>query len=304
MKQLARFKYDLFLLTATFLWGSSFLATEYSLKQVDLMTLIGYRYAIATVVMLLLFGRYLKHYTPKALRNGLFLGLFLFAGTLLQTGGQLFTTPEKSAFIISMQVLVVPFISFLFLKKTPSAFSLVGVCLAFVGMFLVNVGSSITGLFGGWGIGETITLGCALIFGTHIIFSSKFTQETNPLFLCIIQLATVAVLSNITAAVLGDRPVPATLDVWLPLLYTGIFATAGALSLMLIGQKHIPPTRAAVIYSMEPVFAFITGMIIPSFDGTYATSNLPTLIGGGTIILGILVSEIGPDIFKSRSADT
>jgi len=293
-KRFSEYKSDIYLVIATFFWGASFLATEYILKQADLLSYMGARYIIATLVLLLFFGKYLKYFSWKAVRGGVVLGLFLFAGSLLLAAGQLYTTPEKSAFIISIQILVVPFAAFFFLKKKPSIYSVFGVIFAFVGMFFITVGSSPLGLLGGWGFGETLTLLAALTWGWHIIFVSKYSQDNNPIFVCIVQVLTAGILSNLAAFLTNSKPIPSTFDAWLPILFIGVCATAGSLALMLIGQQHTPPTRAAVIYSMEPVFAFVIGILIPSWDGTYATCNLPTLVGGAAIVFGVLVSEVGP----------
>ncbi|MEI6603473.1 MAG: DMT family transporter [Clostridia bacterium] len=303
MKRLLGYKYDIFLLITTLLWGSTFLTTEYILREVDMMTFLWVRNILAAVVLLFIFGRYLRTFTWRALGAAAILGALLFAGGVLQTGGMVFTTPEKSAFITSFQNLFVPFLSLFFLRKKPSIFSVAGLICAFIGMYFITYGSSPLGFaggwgfIGGWGIGETFTLISAFMWAWYIIFISKFSLKHNAYFMCIVQLAVAGALFGIVSIFTGARPVPNTLSAWLPIIYISVFASAGSLVFMMLGQRHTSPTRAAVIYTMEPVFALIIGLLIPSFDGTYALANAPTLIGGGAIVFGVLVSEIGPLMF-------
>ena len=309
MKRFIGYKYDIFLIITTLLWGSTFLTTEYILREVDMMTFLWIRNILAGLVLLLIFWRFLRAFTWRALGAAVVLGVLLFAGGILQTGGLLFTTPEKSAFITSFQNLFVPFLSLFFLRKKPSVFSVAGLICAFIGMYFITYGSSPLGFagglgfLGGWGYGETLTLLSALMWAWYIVFISKFANRHNLYFMSIVQLFVAGLLFMVVSFFTGARPMPNTLSAWIPVLYIAIFASAGALLFMMIGQQHTSPTRAAVIYTMEPVFALAIGLLIPSFDGTYALANLPTLIGGGAIVFGVLVSELGPIVFGRKSEE-
>ncbi len=309
MKRLLGYKYDIFLLVTTLLWGSTFLTSEYILREVDMMTFLWIRNILAGLVLLLIFGRYLRTFTWRALGAATVLGVLLFAGGILQTGGLFFTTPEKSAFITSFQNLFVPFLSLFFLRKKPSVFSVAGLICAFIGMYFITYGSSPLGFagglgfLGGWGLGETMTLVSAAMWAWYIIFISKFAHRHNLYFMSIVQLFVAGILFLGVGLFTGARPMPNTLNVWILVLYISIFASAGALLFMMIGQQHTSPTRAAVIYTMEPVFALVIGLLIPSYNGTYALANPPTLIGGGAIVFGVLVSELGPLVFGRKVED-
>ena len=150
---------------------------------------------------------------------------------------------------------------------------------------------------------RTMTLLSAAMWAWYIILISKFANKHNLYFMSIVQLFVAGILFLGVGLFTGSQPMPNTLNVWILVLYISIFASAGALLFMMIGQKHTSPTRAAVIYTMEPVFALAIGLLIPSFDGSYALANLPTLIGGGAIVFGVLVSELGPMLFGRKVED-
>jgi len=301
MKRLLNYRSDILLLLTTLLWGSSFITTEYLLHEVDFMTLMALRNLLAGLVVLLCFLKYLKHFSWKSLGAASVLGVLLFAGGLLQTGGMIFSTPEKTAFITSFQNLFIPFISILFLRKKPSPFSIAGLVCAFAGMYFITIAASPNGFSGGWGIGETLTLISAFIWAWYIIFISKFSKNHNLYFLSIIQLFVAGIMYAAIAMFIGSRPMPNTTSAWLLLLYVAILPSAGATIFMMIGQRHTPPTRAAVIYSLEPVFALAFRSNNSLLDGSYALANLPTLIGGAAIVFGVLVSELGPLLFYKEA---
>jgi drug/metabolite transporter (DMT)-like permease len=280
-------KADLFLLLITAIWGSSFTLMKNVLDHIPSFAYLTLRFLIATVALIIIFGKYLKNVTKKALLFGSIIGLLLFLGMALQVTGLYYTSASNSAFITGFNVIMVPVISSIILKKKPDRASVIGVITAFAGLFFLSCGLNFN-----FNKGDFLTLLCALCFALQIIFIDKFTNEYDPVLLSIIQIAAAAILNGFVWGIEG-KGIAFSFDktVVLTLLVTGLFGTALAFAGQTAVQRFTTPTRTALILTAEPVFGAFFATVIPGTNGLTETLKWNTILGCILILAGMLVSE-------------
>lgn len=210
----------------------------------------------------------------------------------MQTQGLETTSPARSAFITGLSVLFVPFISWALSGHRPSVRAFVASVLALIGL------QRLTGFSLGEAIplGDALTVGCAVLYAFHIALMSRLPDGSPPLTLAAVQLLVVCVLSFISLLVV-ERRLSSTPAFWAAVLFTGVVASALAVGVQVWAQRRVPAVRAAVIYSLEPVFAIgwaqVTGLGWP----TPAEA-----VGGAVMMAAVLISELPLDAMTIRLA--
>jgi drug/metabolite transporter (DMT)-like permease len=289
---------DLSLLFIAFIWGTTFVLVQKAISTLEPFAFNGFRFFIAFVILflnLLLFQKHqLQLLSKKIVFAGLLLGLWLFLGYATQTLGLLFTTSSKAGFITGLSVVLVPFFSFLLLKQKPSFPAVIGVSIATVGLFLLTM-TDIAAL----NIGDFFVFICAFGFAMHIIFTGKFSDQYPTLLLTTIQILTVSILSIISSFIFEDfngmikLSIISSQSVIIALFVTSFFATALAFFAQTSFQKYTTPTRVALIFAMEPVFAAIAGYYWAS-----ERLSLSAIMGCSFIFLGMVFAELPVEKFN------
>lgn len=285
---------DLVLVAITALWGATFVVVKDALTQADPFTFVALRFAIGGAVASIFARRALLD--PKVIRYGLFLGLFLFLGFAFQTGGLVHTTESRSAFITGLSVILVPIVSIALFRRRPQPPSLIGVCLALGGLYVLTGGLSAQTEGRGVLLGDLLTLGCAITFAFHIALTELFAPRVPALALVAVQLWVVSLLSALCTPF-----VHAHVDwhgAFIPaLIFCGVFASAVAIALQTWAQARTSAVRAALIFSLEPVFA-------ASMSVALGRERLGSreLLGGSLTVLAILVAEVGNAWWAKRGA--
>jgi len=283
-----KLKADILLLVITMIWGASFPMMKMVLQYIPAYAYLSMRFLLATVIMLVIFHKNLKKMSKEVLLHGGVIGAFMFGGMAFQVIGLYTTSASNSGFITGLNVVIVPIIAAVLLKKRPDRSSIIGIVTAFVGLFFLA-----GGLRFDFNYGDFLTFLCAVCWAFQIIFIDKFTQTEDASLLAIISVGFIGVVSTgiwLTADV--GKPVEMNTTVLLILLFTGILGTALAFGGQTIAQKYTTPTNTALILTVEPVFAAIFAMIIPNAQGI---TEMPTLIKGvGCLLIlsGMLVSEL------------
>ncbi len=267
----------------TVFWGVMFVVVQDALQRADPLSFLALRFGVGAVAASLIAGRKLWH--GPTLRAGALLGLFLFAGFALQTFGLVDTTPSRSAFITGLSVVLVPLVSIVLLRRTPKAPAWVGVALAVAGMYVLTGGFSDPG--GAHVLrGDLLTLGCALLFSIHITLTERFAQRLNATAVVAVQLWVTAALSALCLPFTAPR-VEWTGELMVALLVCGVFASAGAISVQTWAQARTTAIRAALIFSLEPVFATLYSVVM---GRELLTSRI--IAGGALMLGGVAVSEV------------
>ena len=218
--------------------------------------------------------------SPGVARAGVVCGVALLAGYVFQTVGLQYTTASVSAFITYLLVAFVPLLSAVRFRRRPSPPTLAGVALACVGLWFL------TGARPSLGRGEALTLCCAVGFAAHVVLLADAAPRHAAARLNAVQLAVVGLVCVVPGFWLGGYRF--TADAWAAAVFTGVAASAVALGLQVWSQARIAPSRAALILTLEPVFAALLGYVTGERLGWVGAA------GAALILAGVLVSELGP----------
>ncbi|RPH33503.1 DMT family transporter [bacterium] len=282
------------LFTATLIWGSTFTGVKLILPEVPAVQMVFWRMAFASLVLLLIARTKLFPIRGTALVKGGILGTLLFLGFVTQNVGMNYTTASKSAFITGMMVVFVPLLQFIVERRAPKVGNVRGVVIVSVGLwFLTSPAGS------GFNVGDALTLSCAFLFGIYIVYLDVVAHELTAMQLTFIQCATNAVLAFVGMLLFETVTFAWSGQTIAILAYLTLFATVITTYTQTRYQKDTTPTRAAVIFSIEPLIA----SVIAYFVLGERLGELG-ILGGALIILGVLTSELSDLIpVLSRSMD-
>jgi drug/metabolite transporter (DMT)-like permease len=289
-KRPPRWQADLALASVALIWGVTFVLIKQALTEISTVYFLVLRFGLATVCMSGMFARAFwcgdRKRSLAGLRGGAITGVFLWLGYMLQTFGLKYTTAGKSGFLTGLYVVLVPLIAAGIYRRWPAHREWLGVGFAAAGMVVLTMPS----VNGAWNFnrGDLMTIGCAVAFAFQILLLGHYSQREMVQGVALGQIGTVAVLS------LLSLPTEPPVAVWSgnvirALLVTAVLATALAFAVQTWGQKYTTTTRAALIFSLEPVFALVTAAAV---GGEALT--LSAILGGLLILAGILVVELKP----------
>ena len=278
---------DLALAFNTLVWGATFTLVKSALRDVSPLLFLALRFTLATAALsgLWLVGWHGRKIDRRAIVGGILAGILLFSGFLLQTLGLQYTTPPRSAFLTGLASVMVPLLGALVYRVKPQALEVLGVLVATAGMALMTLGGPI----GAVGKGDLLTLLCAGAFAGHIVILGHYSAKVSFETLSIAQVATSAVL----ALGLFWWAEPPHI-VWRPgviyaILVTGLLATALAFTIQAWAQKFTSSTRTALIYTLEPVFAWLI-----SFWALGEGLAGRAAAGAALILGGVVLVELKP----------
>ena len=275
------------LVGVTAVWGSTFIVVKDAVERMPVMDFLAWRFALAAVAMAVVRPRAVADLGRDGRRHGVVLGLALAAGYVAQTFGLQHTPATISGFITGLFVVFTPLCAGVLLRRRIDLMSWLGVAIATGGLALLSLhGLSV-------GRGEAITLLCALSFALHIVGLGEWSRPRDAYGLAVVQLATVAVLSAVVAAPASLAPPPDG-KAWGAILLTALAATAIGFFVQTWAQAHLAPTRAAVVMTMEPVFAGFFGV---AFGGDDLTGRV--VAGAVLVLAAMFLVELGP----RRAAD-
>jgi drug/metabolite transporter (DMT)-like permease len=279
---------DLALLLLTLFWGTTFSLVKEALEGASVGVFLSLRFGVAALVLGAIWALRRDRVGPGFLRHAALLGLAMLAGFWLQTLGLRHTTPARSGFITGLSVLVVPFIARFALGRRVRLASWAGVVLAVVGLLVLTrpFGDAVTAEVR---LGDLLTFGCALAFAIQVIFTGEWSPRHPLAPFVLVQVAVTLVGALLSVLVEGPRLDPASPARFAGVVaFTGVLMTAGAFFVMNWAQRHTTAVRAALIYSLEPVTAAL-------FSAWYWKEPLGPfeLAGGGLIVLGVVLGEVG-----------
>ena len=183
---------DFLLLLVAIAWGSTFFVVQAAVNETPVYTFLFWRFALAGLLMGLISFRQMKFLDREVLKAGSLLGLFMFLGYAFQTFALTYTFSSTVGFITGLNVIIVPFGSYLFFKLRASLFSVCGACVAAIGLYFLTLNSEI-----GVSWGELYAFICAVMFALHIVFTGHLSRKNNVYLLVTIQFLTVAFCSLI-----------------------------------------------------------------------------------------------------------
>ena len=280
------------LFATTLIWGSAFIAQSVGMDLIGPFTFQFFRCLLAILFLIpvsFLFEagkcsleESVRRWKDPALwKNGFICGLALFAGQSLQQIGLVYTDAGKAGFITAMYIVLVPIIG-LFLGRRLLMNDFISVALAVVGLYLLScTGAS------GINIGDICLMGCALGFAAQITLVDRFAKDIDGFRLNCVQAVTVTTLSIPFMLTTERVVIQDVLNCWLPLCYAGVMSMGVAYSLQIIGQKHLPPTEASLIMSLESVIAALCGWAFLKERMTFLE-----LTGCALVFIAVILSQL------------
>lgn len=281
---------DLLMLLTALIWGTGFVAQTAGMDHIGPYLFSGLRFALGSLCLVPLILRNARAVrVPEPLldrgmlRAGIIMGLALALGINLQQVGLLFTSVTNSGFITGLYVIVVPLLGLLLGHKTGLG-TWLGCLLAVVGMCLLSIGDNFHVAAGDW-----LQLIGAFVWGAHVVLVSLFASRHDPIRLAFLQFATCSVVSLLLAVLFEPIALAAIIDAGPALLYGGIVAVGVGYTLQVVAQKHAIASHAAIILSLEAVFAAIAGAWILG-----EALQLRGYIGCGLMLAGMLLAQLWP----------
>ncbi len=291
----------LLMLTAT-IWGFAFVAQRVGMEYVGPFTFNGVRFALGSLSLVPLM--LLKRKNPSAIAallppadrrtvawGGALAGLVLFMGASLQQVGLVHTTAGNAGFITGLYVVIVPLLG-LFWRQRPDLGTWIGALLAAAGLYLLSVTAAFEIAFG-----DFLVLVGAFFWAAHVLIIGWLSPRIESIQLACIQFAVCSLLSLITAAALETMTLQGLMGAALPILYGGLLSVGVAYTLQVVAQRDARPAHAAIILSLESVFAALGGWLLL---GELLSAR--ALVGCSLMMAGMLLSQLHAFVFRRKRA--
>jgi drug/metabolite transporter (DMT)-like permease len=284
-------KSDAILLLTALIWGFAFVAQRAGMAYVEPFTFNGVRFALGSLSLVpwlvVLRGQggtlrttQSKTNTKTVVLGGALAGSVLFVAASLQQIGLVYTTAGKAGFITGLYVVIVPLLG-LFLKDRPGPGTWIGAVLAAFGLYLLSVGDAFT-----IDPGDFLEIVGAFFWAVHVLVIGWFSTRMAALHLAFIQFAICSILSLATALFTEAILLSGIVEAAIPIIYGGLFSVGIAYTLQVVGQRGAQPAHAAIILSLETVFAALGGWLILS-----ETLPIRGLIGCALMFSAMLLSQ-------------
>ena len=281
-RRVGAYRWELAMLGVTAVWGATFVLVRDAVAQVPPFTFIAWRFLAAALLLAAIRPRPAGGGRPGLLAAGAVAGLALFAGYGFQTVGLQYTTASNAGFITGLSVVLTPLLAALVLRQPPGRWPVVGALVAGVGLACLSLQRREVDR------AEALVFWCEVDFATHILLLGRYAPRFPAYRLAIVQLATAGLCGLAWAGVAGDLVVPSSGQVWVALAITSVLASAAAFLIQTRAQREVSPTRIAVIFTMEPVFAGLFGFLLA---GERLSGR--GWLGAGMILAGMLIAELG-----------
>lgn len=287
-----KYQQELALCFVTMLWGATFIVIRLAMEVCGPLFFVGLRFGSAALVLLVLSLRILPEITREEIAGGVILGVIIFGGFALQTAGLSSVDAAKSAFLTAFYVPLVPLMEWLLMKRPPSLRSLFSLSVAFVGVILLSGGLNMS-LEGSRG--EMLTLLCSFLFALEIVCTGILAPRSNTRRLAFVELLVTSLLAFALMPVTGEE-IP-DFSWFVVLSACGLGASTALIQSVIVWvQKTIPPSRATLIYTGEPVWGGLFGYMAGERLAPSA------LLGCGLVVSSLLFSAGKKD--RKKSADT
>ena len=286
------------LLTASFFWGTTFVAQIVGMEGLGPYTYAALRFTLGVLFLLALWLAYggKRAQMRRAgtyrtgFRAGLPVGLAMFVGVTLQQVAMLYTTAGKTAFITTLYIVLVP-IGAVLLGQHIRLVNWLGAVLAFLGVYFLSAYGAMA-----LNMGDVLVFISAFFWMAQILLIDRFAAAVDGIELCLSQLLVCTVGSAILAALYEPFVWAAVSAAWVPILYGGVLSCGVAYTCQILGQAYVPPAQAAVILSLEAAIAAISGWLI------LGEMMAPVQVAGCALLLvGALITQMPADMFSRKS---
>ena len=277
------------LFSATIIWGTTFFIMENTIQNIQIYTLLGIRFSIATILLAAILCKRLKNINKEYIFQGFIMGLFVIVAYILQTYGLAdeATTPGKNAFLTATYSIIVPFLAPKFTGHKPDMYNIAAAVMCIFGITLLSVtGNDFRTVCRG----DILTLLGGFFFSFHMVAVAAFSKGKDILLLTMIQFFFAAILAWAGAFMFESMPSNLTPSGIGAILYLTIMATCLCYILQNVGQKYTTPATASLILSLEAVFGVLFSVVFTS-----EVITLKVFLGFVIVFCSILVSELKPN---------
>ena len=272
----------LLLVGITAVWGSTFFLIRDVVRVLPPTDFLAVRFTIAAAAMVAVFWRPMLALTKREVQIGVGLGMLYAVAQILQTVGLAHTEASRSGFITGTYVVLTPIFSAILLRDRIPRATWLAVLMATAGLATL----SLNGLGAGFGFGEGVTLLAAAVYALHIIGLGRYSSPAAAAGLSAVQMVAIAAVSLVAAAP-GGIELPTGRGGWTSVLYMALIAGAVAIWAQTWAQSHLSATRAAIVMTLEPVFA--AGFAV-ALGGESLTSRM--LLGGAMVLAAMYTVEL------------
>ena len=270
------------LLGVTATWGSTFFMIKDLLEEVSVLDFLSVRFAMAAVVLWAISPRAVSRLSRDELKHGILLGLVYGVAQVLQTTGLERTPATVSGFVTGMYVVATPIFAAVLLHERITRTIWVAVVISTIGLaFLSLSGFAVS-------FGVVIIFVSALLYALHIIGLGLWSRDTNAFGLAVVQTVVIAIVCTVITAPNGIET-PVSVEGWTALIYMAVVSGALAMLGQTWAQAHMSSARAAIIMTMEPVWAAFFAVL---FGGESLTGRM--LVGGCLVLAAMYIVELAP----------
>jgi drug/metabolite transporter (DMT)-like permease len=293
-----RLRADLLLLLTAFIWGTAFIAQKNANESMAPVLFVGSRFLLSALALIpLAWYEARKGTIPlsrKDIVQALLVGLCLFSGAALQQIGLMTTTATNGGFLTALYVVIVPFVVWLLMRQPPRGIVVLACAISIAGAWLLaDNGQART-----WSLGDMLVVAADLAWAVAIVLVSIFLQRSHrPFFLSFVQYAVTAVLGLAAGLIFEPVSMPGIASALPAILYAGLLSGGVAYTLQIVAQKHTPAAEAALIMSLESVFAALAGAVL-----LQERLTLLATVGCALILLGVVVVEAGPALLRGMKS--
>ena len=283
------------LLLVTLFWGVTFPIIQEALKFIGPGPFLALRFFVATVLMAFFIRKGTGFLSLSNIKHGLIAGFLLFLGYYFQTVGLEYTSAAASGIITGAYVVILPLISFLYLRTRISRVDLMASVIAFGGLILMSLGS-LNNL--GTELGDILTLLCAVGYALQIAYVSKHSRNINSSTFTFYQIAAVTIFSTLSIPFTPGGMGTINLYVLFAIIFTAIFGSVFGYYVSTVALIYVEPTAAGIIFVGEPIFAALAAVII-----AHEQLGVFVIIGGAVMILAMFFTAMDKYL-KNRKGET
>ena len=264
---------NILLVIVTIIWGGGFIATDGALDALSPFYIMMIRFMGAAILPCILCFKKLKNLEGYIWRRGLFAGALLFLAFSFQTIGLQYTTPSKNAFLTAVNVVMVPYLLWLYMRKKPNQKEVLASIVCVIGIAFLTLKPDAVGL----NIGDMLSIICAFFFATHMIVLERYSRHCDAIVMTALQMLGAGILSTI-CALLFETP-PAQFEL----------SAVGNLAYLIFAQRFTTANSASLILSMEALFATLF-----SFLFLHEELTLYMIFGAALIFCSVIYIEYKP----------
>lgn len=276
---------NLMLVVVTIIWGGGFIATSTALDTFPPFTIMMIRFLGASVFPLIISWKALKKLSRQQWKHGVLTGIFLFLAFAFQTFGLMYSSPSKNAFLTATNVVFVPYLLWMFMRRKPTKKEISASLACVVGIALLTLKADALYLT----MGDILSLICAVFFAAHIIALERYSSKMDVFAMTALQMLTAGVISTFFALTLESWPSNITMTSIGSLAFLIFGSTMLAYLLQTCAQKYTSANSASLILSMEALWASIFSFLI-----FQETMSVMMVLGAILIFGSILYIEYKP----------